>query len=186
MADSNPVVAAARAGARGSKTLGVILVFIGLLAIAAPLVAGTATVMFIGTCLLIGGVTMTFSAFRDAGAGLVVALLGVVTALAGLTLLARPIVGLASIALLLAIYFAIQGAFEIVVALQLRPAAGWVVYLFGGVLSLLLAYLMFSEWPLSGAWAVGVLVGVRLLFSGMTMIMIGGAASRMADALGGR
>jgi len=172
----------ARAGATGSKMLGVVLFILGFLAIGTPYVAGTAAVMVIGIFLIAGGLTMTFASMGSGG-GIWGVLFGAITALAGISVVARPYIGLASITLMLAIYFGVQGVAEIIAAFQGRPAPGWGVYLFGGVVSLLLSYMIFSEWPMSGAWAVGVLVGIRLMFSGMAMMMVGGAISAGADAV---
>jgi uncharacterized membrane protein HdeD (DUF308 family) len=174
--------AAVRASATGSKTFGVVLMVIGVLAMMAPMVVGAAAVMAIGFLLIGAGVAMTYGAFRSE-AGSFAILLGVVTALAGVTLVVRPVFALASIALLLVVWFLVQGVVEITAALQARPAQGWGILLCGGILSLLLAYLIWSDWPLSGTWAVGILVGVRLVFSGITVLMIGGAQSALARAL---
>lgn len=174
--------AVVRASATGSKVFGVALIVIGVLAMLAPMVVGATAVMAVGFLLIGAGVAMTYGAFRS-DAGWFPILLGVVTALAGSLLVIRPLVALASIALLLAAWFLVQGLLEIMAALQARPAQGWGILLSSGILSLLLAYLIWSDWPLSGIWAVGILVGVRLVFSGITMLMIGGAQSALARAL---
>jgi uncharacterized membrane protein HdeD (DUF308 family) len=91
----------------------------------------------------------------------------------GLLLLTRPIVGLASLTLILIVYFLVEGIFEIMAALQLRPLQGWGWMLCSGIFSVILAGFFWSEWPLSGAWAIGVLVGIQLIFAGWSMISLG-------------
>ena len=78
--------------------------------------------------------------------------------------------------LLLAIFFWADGAMRIVLSFQARPLRGWGWILFGGVLSVLLGFLIFRNWPLSGAWAVGTLVGIDLLYTGWSMIALALAA----------
>jgi uncharacterized membrane protein HdeD (DUF308 family) len=56
---------------------------------------------------------------------------------------------------------------------------GWVWTLVSGIVSLLLGMLIWSQWPLSGVWAVGLLVGINILFSGWSLIALGAAARRV-------
>jgi uncharacterized membrane protein HdeD (DUF308 family) len=70
-------------------------------------------------------------------------------------------------------YFLAMGISEITAAFRIRPAQGWGFLLFSGIVSVVLAVLIWNQWPLSGAWAIGVLVGIQLFSSGMTMIAIG-------------
>jgi len=66
-----------------------------------------------------------------------------------------------------------MGISEIVAAIQIRPTQGWGFVLFSGIVSVILGFLIWNQWPLSAAWAIGVLVGIQLLFAGMTMITVG-------------
>jgi uncharacterized membrane protein HdeD (DUF308 family) len=101
--------------------------------------------------------------------------------LCGLVMLARPLLGLASITLVLISYFLVDGVMEIVASFQLKPQKGWGWMLVGGIATLALAFMIGSDWPLSGAWAIGVLVGVRLLFAGWSMIALGSIGDAIAD-----
>ena len=85
----------------------------------------------------------------------------------------QPGMALASLTLVLAIYFLVDGLVMLFAAFSVKPARGWGWLLFNGIITLLLGLLIFGQWPLSGAWAIGILVGVRLLFAGMTMIALG-------------
>jgi len=93
-------------------------------------------------------------------------------------LLGRPVFALLSLTILLAAYFFVAGIFEIVFAFQLKPEKGWGWMLTSGAMSLLLGIMIWRQWPVSGAWAIGILVGIKLLFAGMTMISVGSAARR--------
>ena len=71
---------------------------------------------------------------------------------------------------------------RIAIAFQMRPAGGWGWMLFGGILSAILGFLIWNQWPLSGFWAVGTLVGIQFIFSGWSMIAVGMAAKKAAPA----
>ena len=164
---------------------GIIVLILGLLAIAAPLAAGTAVSTMVAILLVAAGVVRMLWAFKAGsfGKGALALLLGGLTLGVGIVLLARPLVILASLALILAVYFLLDGISEIVCAFRVKPAKGWGFMVFGGALSILLSALIWSQWPLSGAWAVGVLVGVRLVFAGTAMIALGSAIGTVRDAV---
>ena len=109
------------------------------------------------------------------GQGIFKFALGGLTLLFGLMMVGRPLVVLGSLTLLLAAYFIVDGIFEIAAALQLKPETGWGFLLFGGAVSLMLGLMIWRQFPLSGTWAIGVLIGVKLLFAGLEMIMVGSA-----------
>ena len=77
--------------------------------------------------------------------------------------------------MVLIIYFLANGIGEIIAAFQVKPAQGWGFVLFSGIVSVILAFMIWNQWPLSGAWAIGVLVGIQLIFAGLTMITVGSA-----------
>jgi uncharacterized membrane protein HdeD (DUF308 family) len=185
MNQSHPVADAAKLGAAGSSMWGIVLLILGMLAIAAPFFVGTATAVLIGIVLIAGGIVMTIAAFtaRSGAVGVFGFLFGILMALAGLFIVARPLVGLASITVVLAVYLVVDGIFQIIAGFQARPEKGWGWALFGGILSLLLAFLIWRQWPSSAMWFVGVVVGVRLLFAGWGMLMLGGAQAAVADTI---
>lgn len=152
--------------------LGIALIVLGFVAILTPVAAGGAVVVVIGLILLGAGVAATIRGLQSATAmdkvlGLVV---GAVTALTGAVVLAQPLFGLSLLTLLLAGYFLIDGACKIVVSLRFRPASGWLWLSISGGLSLILGALIWSQWPMSGLWAVGVLVGLNLMSTGFALL----------------
>jgi uncharacterized membrane protein HdeD (DUF308 family) len=155
--------------------VGVLMSIVGILAIGSPFVVGLSVSVFAGFMLLIAGIGQLVLAFKAGsfGRGLLSAIVGIVTAVVGLLMISRPGVGLASLTLFLAAYFLVAGIFEAVGAFQMRPAKGWGWTLFSGILSLLLGLIIWGQFPISGAWAIGMLVGIRLLFSGVALIMLG-------------
>jgi len=161
-----------------SIAIGVIVFIAGVLAVGSPLLTGISVAVVVGAMLIIGGVSQLVFAFTagSLGKGLLTFILGILTVVVGALIVSRPGVGLASMTLFLAAYFLISGIFEIVWGFQIRPANGWGWTLFGGIVSLLLGAMIWGEYPLSGAWAVGTLVGIRLIFSGWTLIILGATA----------
>jgi len=108
--------------------------------------------------------------------------LGVIAALAGIAVVMHPILGLAFLTLLLATYFVAEGVWKIIASFRYRPNAGWGWLLGSGLLSLVLGWLIWSQWPISGLWAVGVLVGVNLLATGAALVTLAGLSARAPRA----
>jgi uncharacterized membrane protein HdeD (DUF308 family) len=92
--------------------------------------------------------------------------------IAGLYMLALPVAGVVALTLVLAIYIAVEGVFELVIFSFLRRLRGAVWFLIDGLVSLLLAGLIFFGWPSSSLWALGTLVGISLLISGIARLTL--------------
>jgi uncharacterized membrane protein HdeD (DUF308 family) len=162
-----------------TTVLGILLVVLGFLSLVTPLVSGITVAVVVGALVLAGGIVHGVYAFRAAslGRGVLKFVIGAVTAVCGMLMLVHPLLGLASLTLFLAAYFVVEGVSRIFFALELRPLKGWGWTLFGGILSLILGVLIWSQWPLSGAWAIGVLFGVNLMMGGWTLIALGTAVA---------
>jgi len=173
----------ARKNAGWLVALGVLTVMAGVLAIVSPLLSGLSAVVFIGVALAIGGVARTIGAFSAGSFGqdTLAFLGGILTFGAGLILAARPGIGLATLALMLGAYLLVDGISGVVLALRVRPESGWGSMLFSAVMGVILGFLLLREWPLSGMWAIGTLLGVSLLVCGFSMISVGSAARSLAN-----
>lgn len=165
--------------------VGIVLLVIGVLAVASPLVTGIAVTTAVGIYLVVGGVGQCLLAFRSGafGRGIFVLLMGLVMLIAGGYMISQPVTALASITLFIAIYFLAAGVLMGIASLQLRPASGWGWMLANGVITLLLGWMLWKQWPLSGAWAVGVLFGIQLISSGSALVAIGSAVRKAAKAV---
>jgi len=165
--------------------MGIATIFLGVLAMMCPLVSGAAVSMLVGFLLIAAGVARSIFAFKAEswGKGILAFVLGALTVIIGGVMLARPLLGLASLTLVLAGYFFIDGLFEIFGSFKLKPTQGWGWMLFGGIVSVLLAVLIMRQWPVSGAWAIGILVGIKLIFTGTAMTMLGSVGRRAAGAV---
>jgi uncharacterized membrane protein HdeD (DUF308 family) len=87
--------------------------------------------------------------------------------------------GLASLTLAIAIYLLIEGVLEFVLSFQIRPAHGSGWLLVDGIITLVLAVMIWSTWPSSALWVVGTLVGISMFFSGITRLMLSVAVRRI-------
>ena len=177
---------ALKSNARLAVIVGILMLICGFLAIGSPFVAGMSVTVVVGVMLMIGGISECFLAFKAGafGKGLLIFVVGALTVVAGFYLFKQPVAGLAAITLFLAAYFVVTGISELIGAFQIRPAEGWGAMLFSGIITVLLGIMIWRQFPVSGAWAVGVLFGVRLIVSGLALILVGrgvrGAAKEAA------
>ena len=158
--------------------LGWAVMVLGLLAIVSPLTAGTATVILVGLILLIAGLAQLLAAFRADQSGssrVLTAMLGAITAVAAVFVLAHPLLGLRFLTFLLVAYLVCEGFWKIIVSLRSMHAAGYLWLLASGILSLLLALLIWQQWPLAGTSAAGILVGVNLVGTGIALLAFAGS-----------
>ena len=161
---------------------GIILLIAGTLAIFSPLVAGVSITMLVGAMLAVSGIGQCFLAFKTGafGRGLMVFVVGILMAITGLYMMNQPIAGLATLTIILMSYLLATGALEIIVAFQLKPADGWGLQLFNGIVTLLLGIMLWRQFPLSGAWAIGILFGIKMIFSGLAFVIIGRNVKKIA------
>ncbi|MFT5705191.1 MAG: uncharacterized membrane protein HdeD (DUF308 family) [Shewanella sp.] len=163
---------------RWSFGCGILVIILGMIAIAAPYFAGLSINALIAALLIIAGVTKTMFAFKadSFGSGTGQFLFGGLTVLCGVGLVLFPMFGLASITLLLISYFLIDGTFTVSASLTMRPTNGWGWMLVNGLITIALGIVIASDWPVSGVWAIGLLLGVRLVMSGFVILMLARAA----------
>ena len=159
----------------------ILFIVLGAFAIIEPAVAGLGVALLVGWLLIFGGVSHFISAFEGGGARRVLfqILAGVVFLLGGYYLLSHPLMALGTLTLLLAAVILVVGVCEIVTYFRLRDeqASGWM--LANGILALVLGGMIWLQWPSSSVWAIGTLVGVNLLFTGVTRLMVGLTGRRL-------
>ena len=163
-----------------SIVLSVLMMVSGVFAILIPSIAGLTVTLAFGWLLIFAGALHLGFAWRGDHAGAILGeiLLAVVYGAVGVYMLARPVVGLASLTLVIAAYLLAKGVIEGVIAFKLRPLSGSGWLLFDGILTVIIAAMIAAAWPASTAWAVGVLVGVALFSSGLARLMVSVAVRR--------
>jgi uncharacterized membrane protein HdeD (DUF308 family) len=173
---------AAKAGGKDMTIFGVIAIILGMLAMLAPGLTGISIAILVGVIVLAGGIVRIIWAFQAAsfGKGLLMLLIGGLTLLCGIALIVNPLFASGVLTIMLAVYFIIDGICEITAGSRLRPAPGWGWMLFGGIVSILLGMMIWAQFPLSGAWAIGILLGIKLFFVGLIMVTGGSAVRAVA------
>jgi uncharacterized membrane protein HdeD (DUF308 family) len=161
--------------------LGILGVVAGLLAIAVPAAASVTVAIFIGWLLVFSGVLMAGYAFSERPASRVaLRLLDALLALAaGIYLIAAPLTGTVTLTFVLAVWFFVSAALQLYAAWRHRGEDGAALAGVNGILSLLLGSIVAADLPGSAAWAIGLLVGVNLLFWGVRLLT---AASALRNA----
>ena len=165
--------------------LSVLMILAGIVAIASPLAAGIAVNVLIAWLLVFSGcVHLVFSWYtRTTGGFLWELLVGILYVVIGVYLLMHPVAALKALTIALAIYLLLEAILEFASGLKLRPLPGSGWLLFDGVITLILAVMIWRAWPSSSEWAIGILVGVSMLFSGTSRLMISLAARSVTSKL---
>jgi uncharacterized membrane protein HdeD (DUF308 family) len=154
---------------------GVLLIIGGILALGAPFIAALFAALWVAWGLVFGGIAELVSAFSTAENRTWKILLGLLYLAIGLYMLVRPGVGLVALALTLAWLFLVQGVISIVGAFALRPLAGWGWWLFDGIVTVLLACLIFSGWPHDSVQILAIIVGISMIISGVNRLVLAAA-----------
>jgi uncharacterized membrane protein HdeD (DUF308 family) len=167
-----------RASFGWSIVLSIFLIVAGLLAIAMPLAAAIAVNIFVAWMLMFSGAAhLVFALQRRHSRGFIwQLLLGILYAFIGAYILINPALGLVSLALAIAAYLLLEGVLEIVLAFQIKPVRAWGWLLFDGILTLVVALMIWRAWPAGSELVVAILVGISMLFSGVSRLMLSLAA----------
>lgn len=161
-----------------------LFIVLGMLAIAEPFVAGLAVTVLVGWLLVIGAVAHFIHAFKGHGAKhpILHMLVGLVYLIGGGYFLTHTIMGANTLTLLLGTLFLVEGAAELMAYFRLRGAGGAAWMLCNGVVTVLLGGLVWLHWPSSTVWVIGTIVGVNLLVTGISRLMLGLTARRVATS----
>lgn len=165
---------------------GIILVILGIAAIMLPLVATIALTIIIGWIFLVSGIVGLVTTFwmRQAP-GFWWSLISAIIAIgAGVVLLLWPISGSVSLTLVLIAFFVVEGIASIMYAIEHRNqlTGRWVWMLVSGIIDLVLAGIIFAGLPGTALWALGLLVGINMVFGGAALIAMALAARQPASA----
>jgi uncharacterized membrane protein HdeD (DUF308 family) len=160
--------------------LGILMIVLGMIAMGGPLASGIAVSLLVGWLLVISGVAHGIHAFQSSGwrGGLVQILCGLLYLGVGAMMITNPISGLLALTVTVLVYFVVSGIFKIILAIRVEhlPQRGWVTV--SGILSLVLAIYLGSQFPTSAMWIIGMLFGIEMIFSGWAFVMIAQAARK--------
>lgn len=161
--------------------LAVSFIVLGLIAIVEPAIAGLALTIWMGWLLIFGGLVYFVGAFRGRGFGGAIwqLLLAAIYLVSGVYFLTHPLAALTTLTLLLAGIFFAEAVLEVIVYFQTRSEGGGAWRLFHAAISLLLALMIWNQWPSSSVWVIGTLVGINLIMVGFSRLMLGMVARRI-------
>lgn len=154
--------------------LGVISILAGVLALANPMAATLAAVQIAGWGFLIVGVMQIFLAFRAEGWGARIwaILVALAFILLGIALLGNPLEGIMTLTVLAGILFMATGIFRVIMSFSLRGTGAFWLVLLSGLLAILLAVMIFGNFPASVVTLLGVLLAIELISNGVSMIAL--------------
>lgn len=161
-----------RASSRQLFWLGLGMTLVGIIAIVFPIVSTLATALFVGWMFLLAGIFLLVGSFTIHGTGpffgaLLIALLMIV---AGVFLLFHPVAGAIALTIVVGAVFLVQGAFELALAFEMRPHSGWTWMLLSGIGSVILALVIAIGLPGISLIALGILLGINFLSTGLGYI----------------
>jgi uncharacterized membrane protein HdeD (DUF308 family) len=166
-----------------SMVWGVALIILGMLAVASPYLAAVAVNGFIAWLIVLAGVVHLTVAFhtREAGSLIWRLLVGLAYVVFGGYLITHPALAVASLTLVLASLFLVEGILNIVLFFKVRSVEGSSWLLLDGIITLFLGAMIYAQWPSSSAWAIGTLVGVSMIISGVTRVMLSLAVRKVTE-----
>jgi uncharacterized membrane protein HdeD (DUF308 family) len=164
--------------------LGVLLILLGTVGLMYSVVTTIATVVFFGWLLIVAGILQTVHGFmqRQWSGFFLDLIAGILYIVVGFFLVIHPAEGAVSLTLLVAMFLLLGGGMRIAIAFAADlPHRGWL--LLDGVVSIALGIMIWMRWPVDGLWVIGLFVGIQMVFSGWTLLMLGLAARRLARGL---
>jgi uncharacterized membrane protein HdeD (DUF308 family) len=171
-------------GSGKSIVWAIVVIVFGFLAILLPFATSWGVVVVIAWLIVFSGGFQFIHAFQSKGIGHILwkLLVAILYLIVGIYFLLNPVLGVAAFTLALAIFFVLEGVFDLVAYFQTRaiPGSGWI--LFDGIVTLILGLLVWRQWPSSSLWVIGTLVGISMIFTGMTRLMLSLAARKLAHS----
>jgi uncharacterized membrane protein HdeD (DUF308 family) len=166
----------------------ILLIVFGFLAILVPAFPSLGIVFMIGCLVLFAGLVQLFHAFQSKGIGHILwkLLIAACYLIAGVYLMGHPILGLAGLTLTLAWFFVALGVIDIIAYFSSRKAGGSGWILADGIVTLALGAFVWSRWPAVSLWFVGTLIGISMVMTGVTRLMMALTVRKLVQDYGER
>jgi len=182
--NAETTVGAVRKVSGWSMLWGILMFICGILAISLPLASSIGIVILLAWLILFAGISHLIFAFHSHSIGgfLWQILLALIYGATAIYMLMNPLLGVLSLTLVLAVFLLVEGILEMALYFRIRQVrhAGWV--LFDGIVTLILGILIWAQWPSSSIWVIGTLVGISLIFSGISRLMLSLAVPHLSAA----
>ena len=156
--------------AKYSKISGVIFIILGIVGIIYPVFMALTTVTFISWIMLFAGITAGYFTWQSNKNDVIGWLKSFVLIGISLYIINYPMIGAASLGLLLSIFFFIDGFAGVFLSLSMRPNKPWILWMINAIFSFAIGILFILSWPFNSAYIVGLLVGFSLLFDGIALL----------------
>ena len=166
-----------------SIVLSIVLIICGILAIALPMVSSIGFAIVIGWLAIFAGIAQLVHAFQSKGVGHILwkILVAVVYLVAGASLIARPALGVAGLTLVLGIFLIAEGIADVIAYFAARKSGASAWMLLDGIITLVLGFLIWDRWPSSSLWVIGTFVGISMVMTGITRLMMALAARKVVS-----
>ncbi len=154
---------------------GIFFILLGSCALIVPRFFSVFIAIFLGWIMVIGGVTQVSRVLflpKIPGVGLWLSL-GILQLVVGILLIADPIAGVLTLTLMLALFFAVEGAIKIYMAWKMRPLPHWGYLLLSGITAMVLAFAIIAFWSDIPQWLLGLFLGINMMMLGVAMVKIG-------------
>lgn len=154
---------------------GFIFVILGILAIIAPIASTIATEIIVGWLLILGGCIQSYRSFKEReNKGFYLSLISSILYIGiGIIFLLFPVLGIITLTLILIFFFLLEGIMKIILAFKVKPLYNWAWVLLSGIVSVIMGIIIWSGWPGTASWVLGLLIGINMLFLGSTLIALG-------------
>ena len=161
-------------GINGSLLIGILLVVLGIVAIALPAASTIFAETWFALILASAGAAKIAYGFqiRNSKGFIWQLLLGILYIATAILLFAYPLTGVLTLTLLIGSFLLTEGTFELILAFRLRPQQNWTWALTNGIVTLLLGAMVWFQWPFDAPWLIGTLVGASVLFTGISRVML--------------
>jgi len=158
----------------------VIMIVVGLLALSLPIASSIGVARLLGWLLVFGAGFQIIHSFRSEGAGHIAwkVLVALIYLVVGIYFLMHPFMAVAVVTFILAVFFLVEGVVDVFSYFATRGAGASSWILVNGIVSIILAVMIWRHWPTSALWVLGVLVGVGLLVTGLSRLMMALAVRR--------
>jgi uncharacterized membrane protein HdeD (DUF308 family) len=165
-----------------SILLSIVLIIFGVLAITLPVVSSIGVAVVVGWLLVFAGIAQLVHAFQSKGIGHIVWMI-VVAAFylaAGASLIASPVLGVASLTLVLGIFLFAEGIADVIAYFATRKSGNSPWMLLDGIITLVLGFMIWNRWPSGSLWVIGTFVGISMVMTGITRLMMALAVRKLA------
>ncbi len=168
-----------------SLVLSILLIIFGVVAIALPMISSIGVALVIGWMVIFAGVAQLVHAFQSTGIGPIAwkVLVALIYLVAGFSLIARPAAGVAGLTLVLGIFLFAEGIADVIAYFATRKSGNSPWMLLDGIITLILGFLIWNRWPSSSLWVIGTFVGISMVMTGMTRLMMALAIRKLASHL---